>query len=314
MKTPVRILLIFNRPEATRAVFQTIRDVRPPKLLLVADGPRADRPGERELCVRARAEAQAIDWPCEVLTRFAPENLGCRQNVSTGLDWAFTQVEEAIVLEDDCLPDQSFFRFCEELLARYRDNSRVSQICGSNYQQGIRRTPYSYYFTRHAHIWGWATWRRSWQEGDLSMSAWPELRDGGWLKRYLDDPKSAFFWTKLFNDSQRPRRDSLNSWAIPWTFSRWSLNKLSIIPEVNLITNIGHSAEGTHTTDRAGGNRTPLGQMDFPLQHPPTIEPHVEADRYTEHTFYYGYTLLERFFWADGCPFRCRPSGGFAAS
>lgn len=301
LHTPV-IFLVFNRPAATRQVFEEIRRARPPKLLVVADGPRQNRPNDLARCAETRAIAQQVDWPCETLTRFSQQNLGCKLNVARGLDWAFEQVEEAIILEDDCLPDSSFFRFSEELLERYRDNDRVSQICGSNYQQGHRRTPYSYYFSRHAHIWGWATWRRSWQHNDLAMSAWPELRRQRWLNEYLGGAKAAFYWTKLFDDSYRGGDGSLNSWAIPWTFSNWVRGNVSVIPEVNLVANIGHSEEGTHTTGRGAGNETAVGTVEFPLRHPPTIEANRKADSNTEETFYYGQTAAERLFWALRLP------------
>jgi hypothetical protein len=302
LNTPV-IFLIFNRPKPTKLAFDEIRRARPPKLLIVADGPRRDRPEDVDLCEQTRAVLRDVDWPCEVLRKFSPENLGCKQNVSQGLDWAFDHVEEAIILEDDCLPDPTFFRFCEELLDRYRPNEHIAQVCGSNYQQGIRRTSFSYYFSRHAHIWGWATWRRSWQHNDLSMSAWPQLRDRGWLKQYLGNSKAAFYWRKLFDDSIKGDRDSLNSWAIPWTFSCWARGGVSIIPEINLISNIGYSKAGTHTSARSTGNATPRNYMSFPLKHPAIIETNREADAFTEETFYYGSTFLERCFWAWRLPF-----------
>ena len=301
LKTPV-ILLIFNRPVTTRQVFAEIRTARPRQMLIVADGPRNDRPGESALCEETRAIVQEIDWPCDVRTRFSSENLGCKLNVATGLDWAFQRVEEAIILEDDCLPDPTFFPYCEQLLQRCHGNPRVSQICGSNYQQGHRRTESSYYFSRHAHIWGWATWRYSWCENDLEMSKWPQLRDTGWLEKYLGDSKAAFYWRKVFDDSYKNHRGSLNSWAIPWTFSCWARGALSIIPEVNLVSNIGYAGTGTHTTGGAAANRTPVGSMQFPLQHPPRTEANVEADRFTEESFYYGQNLLERLFWTLRTP------------
>jgi hypothetical protein len=296
LKTPV-VFLIFNRPEPTKLVLEEIRRARPSRLLIVADGPRRDRPGEQALCERTRAIVRAIDWPCEVLTRFSTENLGCKRNVSEGLDWAFENVEEAIVLEDDCLPDPTFFPFCEQLLDRYRNDEHIGQICGSNYQQGTRRTEDSYYFSRHAHIWGWATWRRSWMHKDLQMVAWPTLRQRDWLRHYLGDAKASFYWTKLFDDSYRGGRDSLNSWAIPWTFSSWARHQLSVIPTVNLVSNIGHSGDGTHTSNRSATNRTVRDAIVFPLKHPITIEAHAEADLFTEETFYYGQNLPERMFW-----------------
>jgi hypothetical protein len=302
LKTAV-IFLIFNRPEPTTLVFEEIRRAHPPKLLIVADGPRPGRLEDVDLCERTRAVVRNIDWSCEVLTKFSAQNLGCKENVSAGLDWAFDQVEEAIILEDDCLPDPTFFRFCEELLERYRDQPRIAQICGSNYQQGISRTSFSYYFSRHAHIWGWATWRRSWQQNDLAMSTWPQLRDQGWLKDYLRDSKAAFYWRKLFDDSRKHDRDSLNSWAIPWTFSCWARDRLSVIPVANLVSNIGHSGTGTHTTGHGAVNRSARRAMSFPLNHPSAIAADTEADLFTEETFYYGQSLPERLFWALRVPF-----------
>ncbi len=301
METPI-VFLVFNRPATTLRVFEAIRQARPRKLLVVGDGPRPARPDEAALCAQTQAIVEEVDWPCEVISRFAPANLGCKVNVSTGLDWAFEQVEEAIVLEDDCLPDPSFFPFAEELLRRYRDDSRISQICGSNYQQGHRRTSFSYYFSRHAHIWGWATWRRAWRHHDLTMSRWPELCQGEWLKRYLGDGKAAFYWKKLFDDSHRGDRDGLNSWAIPWTFSNWIRDNLSIIPATNLVANIGYSEESTHTKANGTMNRTLVQSMPFPLLHPLSIEANREADLYTERTFYYGQTLPERLFWSLRLP------------
>ena len=301
LKTAV-VFLIFNRPGPTKLVFEEIRRARPPKLLIVADGPRHDRVEDVDLCEQTRAVVRDIDWPCDVSTKFSAQNLGCKHNVSQGLDWAFDHVEEAIVLEDDCLPDPTFFPFCEELLERYRDQPRIAQICGSNYQQGISRTSFSYYFSRHAHIWGWATWRRSWQQNDLGMSAWLELRDRKWLKQYLRDAKAAFYWTKVFGDSYKGGPDSLNSWAIPWTFSCWARDSLSIIPDVNLVANMGYSGAGTHTAESGAANRTARSSMQFPLRHPPIIESHVEADHFTEKTFYYGQTLPERLFWTLRVP------------
>ena len=300
-RTPV-VLLVFNRPEATARVFEVVKQVRPKKLLVVADGPRPGRKGEAGLCRRTREIATAVDWPCEVEVHFSEENLGCKGNVSAGLDWVFSRVEEAIVLEDDCLPDPAFFRFCEELLDRYRDETKISQICGSNYQEGVSRTIDSYYFSRHAHIWGWATWRRAWRQNDLHMTAWPELRAKGWLRSYLEDSKAAFYWTKLFDDSYRGGDGSLNSWAIPWTFSCWAAGNLSVIPNVNLVSNIGHSAEGTHTTGQGAANRTEVGVLTFPLRHPDCVVMNAEADLYTEETFYYGQRPLERLFWSCRIP------------
>lgn len=151
LTTPVAFL-VFNRPDTTIRVFEEIRRARPPKLLVVADGARADRPGEAEKCAQVRAIVEQVDWECGVLKNYADDNMGCKRRISSGLDWVFANVEEAIILEDDCLPHPSFFRFCEELLRRYRDDERVMMISGDNFQFGKKRTDYSYYFSKYPHI------------------------------------------------------------------------------------------------------------------------------------------------------------------
>jgi hypothetical protein len=180
LSTPVAFI-IFNRPDTTARVFEAIRRAEPPQLLIVADGPRVDRPSDVERCAAARAVIERVDWDCEVLTNYAEANMGLADRVSSGLDWVFSLCDRAIVLEDDCLPDPSFFRFCDELLDRYRDDERVMAISGDNFQLGRRRTRYSYYLSRYNHCWGWATWRRGWQHYDHRMQLWPLVRDGGWL-------------------------------------------------------------------------------------------------------------------------------------
>src|SRR5512139_3287315 len=171
LKTPVAFI-IFNRPDTAERVFAEIAKARPPKLLVVADGPRANRSGEAEKCAATRAIIDRVDWDCEVLTNFSDTNLGCKNRVSSGIDWVFEQVPEAIILEDDCLPHPTFFRFCEELLERYRDDERIGMISGDNFQLGQKRTDASYYFSRYNHIWGWASWRRAWRHYDREASAW----------------------------------------------------------------------------------------------------------------------------------------------
>src|SRR5687767_13684909 len=165
-RTPVA-LLVFNRPQATARVFEAVARARPPRLLVVADGPRADRPDDGELCHQTRAIIERVDWPCEVMKDYSDTNLGCRKRVSSGLDWVFSNVADAIILEDDCLPEPSFFPFCEELLERYRDDERVAMIRAGNFLEGRRVASTSYYFSRWFHIWGWATWARAWKHNDV---------------------------------------------------------------------------------------------------------------------------------------------------
>ncbi|MGA1621013.1 MAG: hypothetical protein ACO35D_06080, partial [Aquiluna sp.] len=197
LHTPIAFF-IFNRPTTTQQVFQAIRQAKPPKLLIVADGPRPDRPTDAENCALARSILDQIDWDCEVLTHFSDINLGCRKRISSGLDWVFEQVEEAIILEDDCLPDPSFFPYCQELLERYRNIPEVMMISGNNFQFGHNPIQESYYFSHYGHVWGWATWRRAWQKYDDVMGQWPPLRDTNWLQQRLGNIQAAAYWSHIF--------------------------------------------------------------------------------------------------------------------
>ncbi|TRU44882.1 MAG: glycosyltransferase family 2 protein [Microcystis aeruginosa Ma_QC_Ch_20071001_S25] len=283
LTTPVAFL-IFNRPDTTARVFEAIRQAKPPKLLVVADGLRPDRADDIEKCKAARAIIDGVDWDCEVLTNYSDVNLGCKSRVSSGLNWVFDTVEEAIILEDDCLPHPSFFQFCEELLEYYRHDQRIMVISGDNFQFGRKRTEYSYYFSRYNHIWGWASWRRAWQYYDLKMKLWQEISDGSWLESILGETQAVKYWTKIF---QTAYDNKVDSWDYGWTFACWIQNGLTILPNVNLVSNIGFGADATHTSTAIQSVvNNPVREMSFPLQHPPFITRHFEADRFTWENIY----------------------------
>ncbi|BAQ65666.1 CmcI family methyltransferase [Geminocystis sp. NIES-3709] len=275
---------IFNRPETTARVFEVIREAKPTKLLVVADGARVDEGGEAEKCADARAIINQVDWECEILTNYSDVNLGCRKRIGSGLDWVFEQVEEAIVLEDDCLPHSTFFRYCQELLEKYRDDERIMMISGDNFQFGHKRTEYSYYFSRYGHIWGWATWRRAWIKNDQSMQLWPQLRDNHWLKDVLENDQAVTYWSRIFQLVY----DGFNTWDYIWLFTLWANNGLTILPNVNLVSNIGFSS-GTHTTTQNNQiENLAVEALDFPLNHPSFIIRNTQADNFTEETIFSG--------------------------
>jgi len=292
MKTPV-VLIIFKRPDTTEKIFEAIRQAKPPKLLVIADGPRADRPGEAEKCAAARAIIQRVDWECEVITNYAEINLGCAKRVSSGLDWVFEKVEEAIILEDDCVSHPTFFRFCEELLERYRYDNRIASISGQNVQFGRRRTEYSYYFSRYNHCWGWASWRRAWQYFDFDMKLWPEIKDRNFLHDILIDPQSVKYWSEVFQSTYD--RHITTVWDYQWTFTCWIQSGLGIISNVNLISNIGFGAESTHTSGETSQYANiPTEAIKFPLNHPPFMVCDLQADEFTQNTLF-KQSRLQRF-------------------
>lgn len=251
------IFMVFNRPETTGRVFAAIRDARPARLLVIADGPRADRPGEAALCAQVRSITEQIDWPCIVERNYAEQNMGCGNRVAAGLDWAFSLVEEAIILEDDCLPHPDFFRFSSMMLERYRDDQRVMMVGGTNYLLDSLKLSDSYFFSRYFAIWGWATWRRAWKLYDRHMSDWPRLRKENQLHSFYPQRFMVRHLTALFDMVARGR---LDTWDVQWFFSCLFNNGLSIVPGVNLISNIGVS--GTHT----GTDTTHQFFPVFPMQ------------------------------------------------
>jgi hypothetical protein len=265
LSTPVA-LFIFNRPHTTAAVFEAIRQAQPQQLLIVADGPRGDRPGEEEQCQAARAIVAQVDWPCQVETCYAEQNMGCQQRLVSGLDWVFDRVEAAIILEDDCLPHASFFPFCQELLDRYREDLRVGMISGQNNLGGYRRNGDSYYFAQIPYIWGWATWQRSWRRFQLQMEAWPTMRDRGWLADALVERGMVGSWRSTF---EHHYEGFFDAWDYSWTFTSLTNNWLNPTASVNLVSNIGFGpgATNTHATESPWAN-VPVAAMGFPLQHP----------------------------------------------
>jgi hypothetical protein len=251
--------------------------------LVVADGPREGRLGEGRKCAAVRKIIDKVDWPCEVLKNYSDTNLGCRRRVSSGLDWVFSTVEEAIILEDDCLPHTTFFRFCEELLGRYREDERIGIISGNNFQFGKRRTGYSYYFSIYPHIWGWASWRRVWELYDVAMRSWPEIRDGGWFYDIFSDGRTGKYWTGIFEQTYR---NEVDAWAYQLAFSIWTHGGLTVLPNVNLVSNIGFGEGATHTSRGSFVANLPVEPMEYPLLHPSFVVRDTRADRFTHGTIY----------------------------
>jgi hypothetical protein len=264
LRTPVAFI-IFNRPGQTERVFAEIARAKPPKLLVIADGPRDGFEGESEKCFETRSIIKKIDWDCEVLTNFSEINLGCKVRVSTGINWVFDQVEEAIILEDDCLPNPTFFRYCQELLEFYRYDKRVGMISGDNFQFGEKRGNASYYFSKYVHIWGWASWRRAWMLYDSQINSWPQFRDEGLLRNFVTGQSEYLYWLKAFNGVHQ---GVIDTWDYQWVYTSWSNGMLSIMPNVNLISNIGFGENATHTKGVSELANMKVLPIEFPLSHP----------------------------------------------
>jgi hypothetical protein len=282
LRTPVAFF-VFNRPETTSRVFDAISRVQPERLLLIADGPRPGKPGEAEACRQVREIVAKVDWPCEVSSNFAESNLGCQERIVSGLDWVFSTAEEAIILEDDCLPDLSFFPFCQELLERYRGDTRVAAISGSNLVEKDLDTESSYFFSQLGGIWGWATWRSEWLQYDRYLEDWPRLRGEKMLSEIFDQAKGVSYWTAIF-DAMHENRGS-NTWDYQWLYTRLKNNTLTIVPRVNLVANIGFGAGATNTGKVDSRLTPPIKTIEFPLRHPSSFVPLRSADRLLQDLF-----------------------------
>lgn len=276
--TTAILFLIFNRPDETQRVFEEIRRARPTRLFVAADGPRRAKRGEAELCQATREIAKRVDWECEVRTHFQAKNLGLKLAVSSSINWFFDHVEAGIILEDDCLPSQSFFWFCQELLDRYGEDERIMQISGSNYLLGARVSDASYYFSRLNDIWGWATWKRAWSLFDLKMESFPQFVAQGQLENYLDD-REMQAWLMTYLEEAYGVAGSAGLWSTQWTYAMCAHNGLTIVPSVNLVENIGLSGAATHRED-SYALYTQVGRNEMgEIVHPLFILPSKRADR-----------------------------------
>lgn len=262
--TPVS-LFVYNRPEKTRKVVRQVATVEPPTLLVVADGPQESTTDDAEKVSRTRAVIEdAVDWDCDLRREYAVENLGIYERFVTGLKWVFSQVSESIILEDDCVPAESFFRFCEKMLETYRDDERIMEITGYNVVGEWKSDIQDYHFSHYGSHWGWATWRRAWEWYDPEMTGWecPEIRAR--VRDTVGDESQADYLEYLYN---RVYQGEIDTWDYQWRFSKQINSALSIVPSRNLITNIGFDAEATHTDSidsELGG--TERYSLDFPIR------------------------------------------------
>jgi hypothetical protein len=286
MKTPVA-LIIFNRPECTQKVFSEIANIKPAKLFIIADGPRDGNTEDKENCEAARSIVDNIDWDCQVHKNYSDVNLGVGIRPATGISWVFENVEEAIILEDDCIPRPSFFQYCEELLKRYRDDERVMTICGRNHLAGLTKMNYSYSFQRIMSCWGWATWRRAWQHYDMKIKFWPELRRNKWLLELLGDPRGYEHWKRIFDRYYAFKNGKIDAWDFQWAFACWSQNAFAVVPSKNLIKNVGFGKDATHTKSKSKPFRNiDSSEISFPLRHPPFVARDFDSELFIFEHFY----------------------------
>jgi len=281
MNTPV-VIFIYQRTNNWTALARVLSQVKPLTIYLVADGPKNSM--EKIETDKARVGLESlINWQCQIHKNYAKTNLGLKERFRTGIDWVFQSTDRAIFLEDDCIPDPTFFKFCDELLDKYKDDERIFSISGNNFQFGKSRSKDSYYYSKYPHIWGWATWKRSWDKYDGNISDWGDRRKSDWLR----DSTSGFiiskFWKYIFD---RLSAGKINTWDYQLTYASFKSRGLNIIPSVNLVTNVGY---GKYSTNIKSKNQT-IGveavPMAFPLVHPINLAIDDECDRKIENLVY----------------------------
>ncbi len=276
------LFIVFRRLDTTKRVFEVIRRQRPKILFVAADGPHRDNPQELKECVAVRDYImENVDWHCELHTLFREENWGVKRSPPDAISWFFSVNERGIILEDDCLPNDSFFIFMKEMLERYSDKKNVMSISG--YAPGglpLENIKSSYYFSYLPHIWGWGTWSRAWAYYDGAMNSYLEFKNGKKIKDIFPDDYSRSIWTIMLDAASQP---SFNGWDFQWVFTLFNNNGLSINPSVNMVENIGFDSRASHPFSREMFMDADLQNMNFPLVHPNRIISNVEIDFYENH-------------------------------
>lgn len=278
------LLLAWRRPGTTHQVIEAFRAVQPTRLFVACDGPNPDRPDEAEKVAATRALIQReIDWPCEIRHLYADHNQGCRHGVSRAISWFFSQVEEGIVMEDDCVAHPDFFTYCELLLAHYRHDTRVWCLSGVNFQDGSWRGDGSYYFSHYNHCWGWASWRRCWNHYDDGMTRWPALRSSDLLETIFEDPIERQYWCGIWDELEATGKP--DSWAYRWMLTCFSEGGLTALPNRNLVSNVGFGVDGTNCNDLR--EPIPTAALGEEIRHPRF----VLRDALADHHFVYHHLI-----------------------
>lgn len=275
--------MVFNRPHFAQALFETIRRVQPKRLFVVCDAARPDRDDEAERVAQTRAAFAHIDWPCEVTRIYADQNMGCGLRIRSGISTAFEDVERLIVLEDDCRPNETFFRFCDQLLRRYADDPRLMAVSGNCFHEEVPEDA-SYYFSKYAHCWGWATWRRAWQLYDDTICDWPNIVLSQRYSDLFETEHEMAYWTYQFDRIARGRCDT---WDLQWMLTCWFNEGLTALPCRNLVENLGFSDDATHTMGDSPLANLPTFEIPE-IIHPTSVFRNDHADRETDRLVFSG--------------------------
>lgn len=277
VQTPL-ILFVYNRENTTRQLLDALSHVKASKIYVFADGPKKEIFQDYDQCAKVRALIDQFSKRSSIKKFYSDINRGCEKQIPSGISEVLSHEKRCIVLEDDCIPESSFFRYCDELLDYYENDTRIMTISGTNIQVK-KRTSDSYYFSKFTHSWGWATWKRAWQHYDHNMNKWQELKTTNWLREHFTRELSIKIWTNIFD---RVVAEQMNAWDYRWLYSMWLKRGYTIIPSVNLVKHIGFGSESTHFRNTTQKNEMKTRQIEFPLRHPKVVSCHALADEFTQ--------------------------------
>lgn len=265
-KVPI-VLIFYKRVDTTEKVINSIRQVKPERVYLIADAPKQGYPEEKEKVKQTRLLVEkAIDWPCEIKRNYAEINMGCKKRVESGISWVFEQEEEAIIIEDDIVPSIDFYYFCQDMLERYRNNPEVLMVSGYKNVEYYQSKD-QYLFSAFSCIWGWATWRRAWKLYDKDLSTWKENKRKGTLKWLMKFP--SLLW--VYWNIEYTYRKEIDAWGFGWNYARYINRGLGVVPSVNMIENIGFNSEDATHTKGVKPRDFSYGEFSFPIKEIPVI-------------------------------------------
>tara|TARA_X000000950_G_scaffold45778_1_gene52125 strand:- start:14644 stop:15573 length:930 start_codon:yes stop_codon:yes gene_type:complete len=287
LTTPI-LFLTYKRIDTSLRVFESIKKAKPKKLYFVSNAPSSDNSEELIKISKVRSLVDSIDWDCKVITLFRETHLEVKESISSSIDWFFTMEEKGIILEDDCVPSQTFYSFCQELLNYYEDDNQVFSICGSCHYTDSNLPINGYSFSNHTYIWGWATWKRAWLKYDINMKDWPKFKRSQSYKSKFRNRIIRYYWTNIFN---KVYDNHIKTWDYQWLYSTWFNNGLSIIPNVNLVSNVGFGNDSIFTHDKNSiDSEMKVSNFDLPLKHEKKKNKNLIEQKFVE-KFVYKITL-----------------------
>ena len=280
------LIITYKRLNTTKQTFEAIKKAKPQKIYISSNFGKNKEEVKKVNEVRAYLE-ENIDWNCKVSKLYRTKHLSAKFSISGVIDWFFENEVQGIILEDDCLPSQSFFWFCEELLERYKEDMRVGQISGDNFQKGVKRGESDYYFSIYNHIWGWASWANRWKNYDVDLNS---FKDAKFIEEVFDKKSNQKYWIDIF---KKMKVKSVDTWDYQWTFALWKARQLTILPNINLVENIGFGEDAAHTNEESEFANLKAYEMVL-SKHPKTIERCIEADEFTTKIWFSKKSYIER--------------------